>query len=146
MTLTFRWTLRNSDQEIVPQRRPVHYIYPIRWTKLKVDRGWCHQKVTWKARSEYVSLDINSRPTRLFFLFFLFSLAIHCLRPCFLFPYYLRGAMVNRTYGAHKHLYIYLFLPTMFWSYLLWSPVIGSFFSESYFSIRSFSHFFRTIF
>ena len=32
--------------------------------------------------------------------------------------------MVNRTYGTHKNLYIFLFLLTMFWSDLLWYPVV----------------------
>ena len=36
----------------------------------------------------------------------------------------LRGTIVNRTYGLHKDLYIYLFLLIIFWSYLLWPPVI----------------------
>ena len=27
---------------------------------------------------------------------------------------YLRGTLVNRTYGDHKNLYIHLFLPTIF--------------------------------
>ena len=37
----------------------------------------------------------------------------------------LRGAIVNRTYGIHKNLYIQPFLLTdNIWSYLLWSPVI----------------------
>ena len=39
----------------------------------------------------------------------------------------LRGTIVNRTYGTNKNLYMSLFLllnNNIFWSYLLWSPVI----------------------
>ena len=37
----------------------------------------------------------------------------------------LRGTIVNRTYGAHKKLYIYLFLLTIFGPiYYVWYPVI----------------------
>ena len=39
----------------------------------------------------------------------------------------LRGIIVNRTYGAHKNLYIYIcfpLFPNNIWSYLLWSPAI----------------------
>ena len=32
----------------------------------------------------------------------------------FIYFYYLRGTMVNRTYGTHKNLHIYLFLLTIF--------------------------------
>ena len=35
----------------------------------------------------------------------------HLLAPA---PSYLRGGVVNRTYGRHKNLYIHLFLPSMF--------------------------------
>ena len=38
----------------------------------------------------------------------------------------LRGAILNRTYGTGKNLYISLFIFTdNIWSYLLWSPVIA---------------------
>ena len=37
----------------------------------------------------------------------------------------LRGTIVNRTYGTHKNLNISLFLLTIFWSYLPWSPVLN---------------------
>ena len=36
----------------------------------------------------------------------------------------LRGAILNRTYDTNKKLYSSLFLPTLFWSCLLWSRVI----------------------
>ena len=36
----------------------------------------------------------------------------------------LRGALLNRTYGKHKHLYISLFLLTIFGPIYLKSPVI----------------------
>ena len=39
-------------------------------------------------------------------------------------PVLLRGTIVNRTYGTHKNLYIYLFFTNNIWSYLLWSPAI----------------------
>ena len=35
----------------------------------------------------------------------------------------LRGAIVNRTYGTHKNLYISLFFTHNIWYYLLWSTV-----------------------
>ena len=35
------------------------------------------------------------------------------------------GAIVNRTYGTHKKLYILPIFTSNIWSYLLWSPVIG---------------------
>ena len=37
----------------------------------------------------------------------------------------IRGTILNRTYGTHKNLYIYIAIFTNnIWSYLLWSPVI----------------------
>ena len=37
---------------------------------------------------------------------------------------YLRGTMVNRTYGIHKKLYISNIFTRNIWSYLPWSPAI----------------------
>ena len=42
----------------------------------------------------------------------------------------LRGTILNWTYGAHKNLCISLCLLTIFWSYLLWYPVIIGFLSS----------------
>ena len=36
----------------------------------------------------------------------------------------LLGTILNRTYDTHNNLYIYLFLLTKMWCYLLWSPII----------------------
>ena len=44
----------------------------------------------------------------------------------------LRGAIVNRTYGTHKNVHIYLFFFNNIWSYLpVWSLVIEQFFFGS---------------
>ena len=40
-------------------------------------------------------------------------------------PVLLRETIVNRTYGTHQNLRLYLFFTLTIWSYLLWSPVIA---------------------
>ena len=55
------------------------------------------------------------------FSFFVFNLLFS---PFFSFSFLSRGTTVQRTCDQHKNPHISLFLPTIFGSILLWSPVI----------------------